>query len=54
MASQDIRAVAALVTAALAAEGTTTIQGIYHLQRGYGSLLPKLASLGAELTVTQK
>ncbi|MFF2403477.1 UDP-N-acetylglucosamine 1-carboxyvinyltransferase [Streptomyces goshikiensis] len=54
VASQDIRAVAALVTAALAAEGTTTIQGIYHLQRGYGSLLPKLASLGAELTVTQK
>ncbi|MFG2716352.1 UDP-N-acetylglucosamine 1-carboxyvinyltransferase [Streptomyces goshikiensis] len=53
VAGQDIRAVAALVTAALAAEGTTAIHGIYHLQRGYGSLLPKLATLGAELTVTQ-
>lgn len=30
------------------------IQGVYHLQRGYGSLLPKLAALGAELEVMQR
>ncbi|MFI9186870.1 UDP-N-acetylglucosamine 1-carboxyvinyltransferase [Streptomyces goshikiensis] len=51
---QDIRAVAALLIAALAAEGTSTIQGTYHLQRGYGSLLPKLTALGAKLTVVQE
>ncbi|MFD9574970.1 UDP-N-acetylglucosamine 1-carboxyvinyltransferase [Streptomyces sp. NPDC059982] len=52
-AGHDIRAVAALVIAALAAEGTSTIHGIYHLQRGYGHLLSKLVTLGAELTVVQ-
>ncbi|MFE3610333.1 UDP-N-acetylglucosamine 1-carboxyvinyltransferase [Streptomyces goshikiensis] len=51
---QDIRAVAALVIAALAAHGTSTIHGIYHLQRGYGSLLPKLAALGAAVEVVQQ
>ncbi len=50
----DIRAVTALVIAALAAEGTSTIRGMYHLRRGYGSLLPKLASLGAHLTINQE
>ncbi|MFD6500567.1 hypothetical protein [Streptomyces goshikiensis] len=50
-AGHDIRAVAALVIAALAAEGTSTLHGVYHLQRGYGHLLSKLAALGAELTV---
>jgi UDP-N-acetylglucosamine 1-carboxyvinyltransferase len=49
----DIRAVTSLVTAALAAEGTSTIRGMYHLQRGYGALLPKLAALGALVTTTQ-
>ncbi|MFJ8045563.1 UDP-N-acetylglucosamine 1-carboxyvinyltransferase [Kitasatospora sp. NPDC096147] len=48
---QDIRAVSALVIAALAAHGTSTVRGLYHLRRGHGHLLPKLASLGAELTI---
>ncbi|MFF7995138.1 UDP-N-acetylglucosamine 1-carboxyvinyltransferase [Kitasatospora xanthocidica] len=47
----DIRAVTALLIAALAAEGTSTIRGLYHLDRGYADLLPKLTALGAELTV---
>ncbi|MFB7865441.1 UDP-N-acetylglucosamine 1-carboxyvinyltransferase [Streptomyces sp. NPDC056069] len=54
VAGEDIRAVAALVIAALAAQGTSTVRGVYHLQRGYGSLLPKLATLGAELEVMQE
>ncbi|MFF0481938.1 UDP-N-acetylglucosamine 1-carboxyvinyltransferase [Streptomyces sp. NPDC004435] len=54
VAGQDIRAVAALVIAALAAEGVSTIEGIYHLQRGYGSLLPTLSALGAELEVARE
>ncbi|MFD4243603.1 UDP-N-acetylglucosamine 1-carboxyvinyltransferase [Streptomyces sp. NPDC058525] len=54
VAGQDIRAAAALVIAALAAEGTSTIQGKYHLHRGYGNLLPKLTALGAKLEVVQE
>ncbi|MEU1286777.1 UDP-N-acetylglucosamine 1-carboxyvinyltransferase [Kitasatospora sp. NPDC005856] len=54
VAGEDIRAATALVIAALAAEGTSTIRGMYHLRRGYGSLLPKLAALGAHLTIDQE
>ncbi|MGW7312686.1 UDP-N-acetylglucosamine 1-carboxyvinyltransferase [Streptomyces sp. NPDC054865] len=46
----DIRAVTALLIAALAADGTSTIGGMYHLARGYGRLLPNLAALGADIT----
>ena len=48
--ARDIRAVTALLIAALAAEGTSTIRGMYHLRRGYGHLLPNLATLGADIT----
>ncbi|MFJ4185483.1 UDP-N-acetylglucosamine 1-carboxyvinyltransferase [Kitasatospora sp. NPDC089509] len=51
---EDIRAATALVLAALAADGTSTIRGMYHLRRGYGDLLPKLTALGANLTITQE
>lgn len=46
----DIRAVTALLIAALAAQGTSTIRGMYHLRRGYGQMLANLATLGADLT----
>ncbi len=45
----DLRASAALVLAALAAKGKTTIQGLHHLDRGYEKLEVKLHSLGAKL-----
>jgi UDP-N-acetylglucosamine 1-carboxyvinyltransferase len=45
----DLRASAALVLAALAAEGTTTIQGLHHLDRGYDNIEGKLQQLGARL-----
>lgn len=45
----DLRASAALVLAALAAEGKTTIQGLHHLDRGYDNLGGKLLKLGAKL-----
>jgi len=45
----DLRASAALVLAALAAKGKTTIQGMHHLDRGYEQLEEKLLSLGARL-----
>jgi len=45
----DIRASAALVCAALAAEGETKISRIYHLDRGYEGLEKKLQKLGASI-----
>jgi UDP-N-acetylglucosamine 1-carboxyvinyltransferase len=45
----DLRASAGLVIAALVAEGETTIERIYHLDRGYDSLEKKLGSLGAHV-----
>jgi UDP-N-acetylglucosamine 1-carboxyvinyltransferase len=47
--ASDLRAGAALVIAALAAEGETTIRRVYHLDRGYENLDGKLRSLGAVL-----
>ena len=47
--ASDLRASAALVLAALAAEGETWIQRIYHLDRGYERFDEKLRSLGAEI-----
>lgn len=49
----DLRASAALVLAALAAEGETLIQGLHHLDRGYDNLELKLKQLGAKLERTQ-
>jgi UDP-N-acetylglucosamine 1-carboxyvinyltransferase len=45
----DLRASAALVVAALAANGMTTIQGLHHLDRGYDNLEGKLRQLGADI-----
>lgn len=45
----DLRAGAALVLAALAAEGTTTIVGLRHIDRGYEDLCGKLRGIGAEI-----
>ncbi|MFC1528737.1 UDP-N-acetylglucosamine 1-carboxyvinyltransferase [Candidatus Latescibacterota bacterium] len=45
--ASDIRAGAALVLAGLAAKGTTTIDRVYHIDRGYEKFETKLASIGA-------
>jgi UDP-N-acetylglucosamine 1-carboxyvinyltransferase len=45
----DLRASASLVLAGLAAEGTTVVDRIYHIDRGYESLEEKLALLGARI-----
>jgi UDP-N-acetylglucosamine 1-carboxyvinyltransferase len=47
--STDLRASAALVIAGLAAQGTTVIQGLKHLDRGYEDIVGKLKGLGANL-----
>ena len=45
----DIRAGAALVIAALVADGTTEVADVYHIDRGYEDFEHKLVSLGAEI-----
>jgi len=45
----DLRAGAALVLAAMAAENTTEIRRIYHCDRGYENLSEKLSGLGADI-----
>ena len=45
----DVRATAALVIAALSAEGTSEIGGIDHLDRGYDGMQEKLQRCGADI-----
>jgi len=45
----DIRAGAAMVIAALSADGVTAIEDMYHVDRGYQDFESKLAALGAEV-----
>ncbi len=45
----DLRASASLVLAGLVAEGDTTIDRIYHIDRGYERIEEKLAQLGADI-----
>jgi len=45
----DLRASASLVIAALAAQGQTVIDRIYHLDRGYDRMEVKLSSVGADI-----
>jgi UDP-N-acetylglucosamine 1-carboxyvinyltransferase len=45
----DLRASVSLVIAALAAEGETTVNRVYHLDRGFERLEDKLAACGAQI-----
>jgi UDP-N-acetylglucosamine 1-carboxyvinyltransferase len=45
----DLRASAALILAALAAEGKTEVQRVYHLDRGYEKLEHKLSQIGCAI-----
>ena len=45
----DLRASASLVLAGLVAEGTTDVQRIYHIDRGYEHIEEKLRGLGADI-----
>ena len=47
----DLRASVSLVLAGLAAQGTTTINRVYHLERGYENLVGKLKKCGAKIVL---
>lgn len=48
--ASDLRASAGLVLAGMAAEGTTIVNRVYHLDRGYERLEDRLRGLGASIT----
>ena len=47
VSAHDLRAGAALVIAGLAAEGTTYVENIHFVERGYENLVEKFTALGA-------
>ena len=47
----DLRAGAALVIAGLAAQGTTEISQVRHIERGYEDIVRKLSGIGADIRV---
>jgi UDP-N-acetylglucosamine 1-carboxyvinyltransferase len=49
----DLRAGAAMVAAALVAEGTTTITNIEHILRGYEGIVEKLTDVGAKIKIEE-
>lgn len=51
--ASDLRASAALVLAALIAKGTTQVQRVYHIDRGYETIERKLAAVGANIRRVQ-
>ena len=50
----DLRASACLVIAGLVAEGETTVERIYHLDRGYDQMETKLRGIGAKIERVQE
>lgn len=48
--ASDLRASAALVLAGLAAKGTTVVNRVYHIDRGYEHIEKKLAALGGKVS----
>jgi UDP-N-acetylglucosamine 1-carboxyvinyltransferase len=45
----DLRASVSLIIAALAAEGETIVNRVYHLDRGFERIEEKLSSVGADI-----
>ena len=49
LSSPDVRAGMAMIIAALCAEGTSRIQNVYQIERGYENIVEKLSSIGAAI-----
>lgn len=49
--TSDLRAGAALILAALVAEGETTIKEVKYVLRGYGNIVKKLTNVGADISL---
>ena len=54
VAACDLRAGAAMVIAGLCAEGTTYVEDIHYIERGYENFVGKLRSLGADIALVSE
>ncbi|MBO7250598.1 MAG: UDP-N-acetylglucosamine 1-carboxyvinyltransferase [Clostridia bacterium] len=54
VSATDLRAGAALVIAALAADGETTIDGVEYIERGYFDFVGKLRGIGADISFVEE
>ena len=54
MCIRDRRAGAAMVVAALMADGTSEIEEIGHIERGYENIVEKLRGLGADISKVER
>ena len=54
VAACDLRAGAAMVIAGLTAEGTTVVEDIHYIERGYENFVGKLRALGADITLVDE
>lgn len=52
--AKDLRAGAALVIAALCAEGETLIHNVHHIERGYENMIEKLQAIGADAKLVKE
>ena len=52
--ASDLRAGAAMVVAALMADGTSEIEEIGHIERGYENIVEKLRGLGADISKVER
>ena len=50
----DLRAGAALVIAGLISQGTTTIDKVEHILRGYEGIIEKLTNVGADIKIVEE
>ena len=50
----DLRAGAAMVIAGLCARGTTVVEDVYHIERGYENIVEKLRGVGADIVETSE
>ena len=48
--ADDLRAGAAMLIAGMCAHGKTTIEEIYHIERGYEKIVEKLRGIGADIS----
>ena len=49
----DLRAGAAMIIAALAAQGESEITGVHYIERGYENIVEKLRGIGADIRETE-
>lgn len=53
MEACDLRAGAAMIIAGLAAQGTSEVSNVKHIERGYEDIIGKLSGIGADIRAVE-